>query len=239
MNNERIIRKLKALLARTTSHNEHEAATAMRQLHLMLAKYNLDITDVQAEDNPIGEEKTSKVYCRPWKKYVGMYIAKLYFCRFYYTYMGKSKSVYTFVGTESNRLFATHIFNMIIKTVERESRKASREKYGREVCSFVNSFWLGAQDRIIERCEELITAAKEGTLQDEEGNTLPALLSVYENNELMISDWLKENLNLTSKKQRQHSSTDHTGYIKGQDTGDKVQLSRTLQGKQSPKMIGG
>jgi len=164
-----------------------------------------------------------------------MYVAKLYFCEFYYIH-GGSRTKFVLVGTEANRTFSTHILQMIFKTVERESRKQSKAHYGKEVCSFVNSFWTGASNRIRVRCEEMIGNAKEGSMEDEEGNKLPALLSVYEQNEILINDFMS-NMSLSTKPLRT-KVTDKAGHVAGIKTGNEVQLSRTIQGSSSPKLLG-
>ena len=236
MSQERIIGKMKKLLAMAEGKaNEHEAMVAAKQLHAMLAKHNISMEDLSGEDNPIERDRVD-VSNRPWKRSVAGKIAELYFCEFYYATINSSKASYIFVGTEANRSFAIYIFKMIVKVVERESRIESKKQYGREVSGFVNSFWTGAANRIIIRCNELIDSAKAGTLQDEEGNTLPALLSIYEQTTINLEEWLSENTDLVTTKTRTRV-TDSAGYTKGQETGDKVQLSRTLQGNQSPKLL--
>lgn len=237
MSNQRIIEKMKKLLAMADSKvNENEAMTAARQLHAMLAKHNISIEQLNEDEDTVNHEGVNQK-CRPWKRIVAMYIAKLYFCEFYTSRAG-TKSDYMFVGSEANRTFAIHIFKMVVKTIERESRIESRKLYGKEVSSFVNSFWTGAKDRIVERCNELMTQAKDGTLEDEEGNTLPAMLSTYERIQIQLEDWMSDNLNLKSYKARTKADN-RAGLNKGREAGNKVQLSRSLQSKNSTKLIGG
>lgn len=236
MSNKRIIEKMKKLLAMTESKNENEALSATRKLHAMLAKHNISIDSLHTEDNAIGRDSEHQV-CRPWKRSVAGAIARLYFCDFYYTKYGK-KSDYVFVGTESNRIFAIHIFKMVIQVVERTARVESKAIYGKEDCSFVNSFWTGAKNRIVERCEDLMAKGKEGTLEDEDGTTLPALMDIYKSMEIKIEGFYKEiGMDLKPAPTRTRI-TDHNGYNKGKETGDKVQLSRSLQSNESPKLIG-
>ena len=237
MSQDKIINKLKKLLAMSESTaNENEAMTAARQLHAMLARHNISIDDLSTEENPIGKARFES-NSRPWKRIVADEVAKLYFCRFYFVNSRKGRAFYIFVGTEANRIFALYIFKMIVNIIERDARKESKKLYGKEDCGFVNSFWTGAQIRITERCRELIDAAKTGTLEDEEGNTLPALLSLYEQTDIILEGWMSDNLslNIVSNKTR---TTNADGYNKGQESGDKVQLSRTLHNGQSPKLIG-
>jgi len=238
MNQDRIIAKMKKLLAMAEgTANENEAMSAARQLHAMLAKHNISMEDLSSEENPVNKDGIETAN-RPWKRIVASKIAELYFCSFYFQDSYKSgKAHYMFVGTEANRTFAIYIFKMIVKVVEKGARVESKKRYGKEDCGFVNSFWTGAKTRITERCNELIGAAKAGTLEDEEGNTLPALLSTYEQTKITLDAWCSDNLSL-SKVSNRTRATNAAGYNKGQEAGNRVQLSRTLHGNQSPKLLG-
>lgn len=227
MKESRLINKMKKLLAMANDKSsENEAAIAMRQLHALLSKHNISMAEV--EDNGDAEEQVDRSHelhrDRPWKRLVALNIAKLYFCDMYFTRIGGGKSNYFFVGTETNRTFALAIFDMVIKTIERESRAESRKLHGKEVSSFVNSFWTGAQVRIAQRCQELIAAAKEGSLEDGEGSNLPAMLSTYEHHSLMTKEFLSD-MNMKTEKVKTRANDIH-GYEKGQEAGSKVQLSR-------------
>lgn len=235
MDTTSIIRKMRALLAMSESTaNEYEAMAAARQLHAMLAKHNMSV-DVLSYEEDIGEEEYETTI-RPWKRLLANHIAKLYFCKYYHVKYSSRNGSIVFVGSEANRTFALHIFKVIVKTIERQANKESRRLYGKENCGFVSSFWAAAKTRIVERCEELMEAAKEGTLEDEEGNTLPALLSTYESIQLALEDYADKNLDLTYKTSRTKVSN-HAGATKGRETGNKVQLSRAIQCDVSLKML--
>lgn len=234
--NDKLIRKMQKLLAMTESCNEHEAMTATRQLHFMLAKHNISIEDLSdTSDVQFGEDKV-EFSNYPWKRRVGLNIAKLYFCDFYFSQTRKNYADFVFIGTQENRMFAIHIFKMIIKTIEREARNESRKFYGKVDSKFVVSFWAGACLRICERCRELIQSAKDGTLEDDEGNTLPALLSIYDQMQINLDKWKSDNLNLVSAKNNLRTK-DLNGLAKGKEAGSKVQLTRAIQSKQSPKLL--
>ena len=240
MQDSRLIQKMKKLMAMANDKSsEHEATTALRQLHALLAKHNISMEQIESADEEQEEiqESFELHKDRPWKRMVALHIAKLYFCEMYYVKLGGGKSNYAFVGTEANRTFALAIFNMVVKTVERESRAESRKHYGKEVSGFVNSFWTGAMNRICERCNQLIESAKAGTLEDDEGTTLPAMVSTYELQKQRVDDWLSANHNLKQTKTRTRA-TDPNGARAGRAAGDRVQLSRGLQGKAAPKALG-
>ena len=238
MSQEKIIARMKKLLAMSEDGaNEHEAMLATKRLHSLLAKHNISMSELSTEENPVGEggfESRS----RPWRRLVAAKIAELYFCSFYYQQSARSNCVhYMFIGSEANRAFAIHISNLIFKAIEYDARVESKRMYGKEEGSFVNSFWTGAKQRIIERCDDLIDSAKEGTLEDENGINLPALLPVYEQNQIRIDDWKSINLPDLRKKMTTTSINNRYGLAKGRQAGNRVQLSRSLQGKQQ-KLLG-
>lgn len=237
MTDSKVIEKLRKLLALTESNNEHEALAAARRLHAMLAKHNISMSDLDRKEDTLGQEYIVTV-TRPWKQLVAQSIARLYFCEFYVCRLGGSKAQFFFVGTEANRMFAMHIFQMVVTTVERESRRESKKLYGKENSGFVNSFWSGAQVRIGERCNELIQSAKEGSLQDEDGTFLPVMLNTYDLAVKQTQQWIQDNLTGLKQRPTRLKCSDTAGWQAGQNTGDKVQLSRALQSKNSTKLLG-
>lgn len=239
MSQDKIIARMKKLLAMSEgTANEHEAMIATRRLHIMLAKHNISITDLSDDGKEeIGEEGFT-TRSRPWKRLIANKIAELYFCSCYTSgYKGDSSKDIMFVGSEANRMFAIHITKLIIKVIERQGHKECKDATGRSTGPFYNSFLTGAQRRISERCNELIESAKAGTLEDEEGNMLPALLSTYDVISLDLDHWISKNLNL-SKGTARTKSTCTEGHNAGIAAGNKVQLSRALQSQNAPKMIG-
>lgn len=236
---DKIIDRMKKLLAMSEGKgNEHEAMIAAKRLHAMLAKHNISMSELNSEQNPVGDEGFES-RSRPWKRIVGMYVAELYFCSFYSMDSSKTKGAkrFMFVGTEANRSFAVYICNMIFKTIEREGHAQCRQYTGKTTGPFYNSFLTGACERISDRCKELIASAKSGTLEDEEGNTLPVLLSVYDQNKLIVNDWISDNLKLKIKNCTT-KITNRAGHAAGTEAGNKVQLSRAIQKKNTPKRLG-
>jgi len=231
---DKLITRMKALLAMSNDKgSEHEALIATKRLHVMLAKHNISMCDLNDTGTESIEQDFETYDDRPWKRIVANKIAELYFCEFYRVKGTGRKSEYFFIGTTANRIFAIHILNLIVKIIEKEARIESRKVYGKENCGFVNSFWFGAKERIVERCNELISRAKEGSLVDEDGTSLPALLSIYDHSNILNKLWVKNNdsLNLISR-------TNRLGRAAGEDAGNKVQLSRSLHRSSAPKLLG-
>jgi len=231
MQNSKIISKMKKLMAMAEgSANENESMTAARQLQVLLAKHNISMSelDTPEEDKEEIESSYESHKCRPWKRVVAISIAKLYFCDMYFCRLGNGKSNYFFVGTETNRTFAMQIFKMVVSSIEKESRKQSKEIYGKEDSSFVNSFWTGAMHRISQRCSDMVEEAKRGEIVDDNGTNLPALVSIYEENNRRITEFLSPvTLKTCTAKTR---ATNTVGLSRGGKAGDRVQLNRAVGG---------
>lgn len=82
---EDIIRKVKALLARSRSQNEHEAAVAAAKAQEILQQYNLDLSLL--EDAPKPEyvrENITLETMRVWRKRLAHRLAQFNFCKFFF-----------------------------------------------------------------------------------------------------------------------------------------------------------
>lgn len=77
---ERVIRKIKHCLALSTSSNEHEAATAMRQAQALMAKYRLTETQVNLSDVGLTKAEVAKVRREQWEVMLGAVVAKVFDC---------------------------------------------------------------------------------------------------------------------------------------------------------------
>jgi len=127
------------------------------------------------------------------------------------------------------------IFKLVVSSIEKESRKQSKEIYGKEDSSFVNSFWTGAMHRISQRCSAMVEEAKRGEIVDDNGANLPALVSVYEENNRRVTEFLSTvTLKTANSKTR---VTDTEGLSRGSKAGDRVQLNRAISGT-AAKQIG-
>lgn len=123
--NDKLIKRMQKLLEMSQdSSSEQEALIATKQLHAMLAKHNLTLTDIQKSDLDIGETKMYNEVNWPWKRQILMAISKLYFCSAYFVVTKKNYACYVIVGTEANRIFveslAQHIFRVVVKASRKD-----------------------------------------------------------------------------------------------------------------------
>lgn len=234
---EKIIKRMQNLLAMSQdTSSEHEAAIAMKRLHSLLAKHNVSMAELNTTPDTVEDSDGFETYNWPWKRIVLNAVGNLYFCKSYYSMTRKNYANYFLVGTESNRMFAEAIVKMIFSSIEKEAKMESKKAYGKINNSFVTAFRTSAAHTISRRCQELVKMAKDGNLEDEDGSLLPVMLSVYEQNALAAQAFM-DKMNTRKGSSRTYAKN-LQGALAGQEAGNKVQLSRSLQSKNSIKQIG-
>lgn len=129
--NEKIIHKIKRCLALSKSSNENEAATALRQAHAMMAKYDISMTDIQASDIKACESNV-KTGAKPNRYQVLLIdmIARLFGCAYYLSRAlvvknGKNqwRSSWVFYGLDGYAEIAGYVF----ETLDRQIKQARRD----------------------------------------------------------------------------------------------------------------
>jgi hypothetical protein len=241
---KKIQRRMAALQAMAAdSSSENEAMIAAQRLHVLLAEYGISEFSVEAEPEidkmsfTIGHDKLGV-----WAGHIAMGIAELYFCTMYQmptVGKGKNRTRRFFITGSSNyRTSAVLMCNAVIDAVYTQSKIASatdRPK-GVDGWAFISSFRNTAGLRINQRCGELIAEARAGELVNEEtGNTLPALADAYDV-ALTAANEFNIKLNLRTKSQKQTTS-DPFGSTAGRKFGDEVGLRQGIAAESSMRLL--
>lgn len=234
---ERLLLKLKALRDMSEgAANEHESLVALRQLHALLAKHNLSISEVEVDNDRIGAESFSESNSRAVFSIISS-IARLYFCRVVQTRRAagarrKSVTDYTIAGTASDRACASAIIALVLATLRNELRasaKRDREAGRATGASYRTSFMKGASWRVQMRCQELIDAAKAGLAEDEQGCKLPALAHQYDARWQDAQNHLGQLFSNLTRPRRARPPRSTTGFYAGVAAGDRAPLNRPLE----------
>lgn len=157
---ERIVEKLRKVLALTTSPVEGEAQAAALILQDLLVKHNLDIADletrgkaksaVQEEGHDLGKAAFT------WKLNLAEGIAKHYYC---YSLVDRRGKTVRFVGRPDNVDSLKILYQWLIDQIRRVSTE-ERKKWMEETGDHVDplrwqvNFGIGAADRLVSRLEE-------------------------------------------------------------------------------------
>jgi len=227
VDNTKIIDRIRKLLklAQDAGATDGERENAVRMAHATLAKYNIDMADV---DMAGSVEKRVEIYFdekkNPCYMVIVNSIAKLFFCKVYYTpcpvgvgiHISDRKVRYYFVGRESNTLTAMLMSEWIIKTLRNEKRRLG----------VGNSFLNGASHKVASRVNQII--GNSATNTEFSNSTALAVVSLYKT-EAQANDEFLADRNLKLKKMRD-SKVDSEQYKAGSEYGEKINLNQQVSG---------
>ncbi|WP_455363568.1 DUF7168 domain-containing protein [[Eubacterium] cellulosolvens] len=235
---EQILKKVQKLLklANNKAASEGERDNAMRQAHKFLAKYNLDLADVdaanaeetrQAKGEP-REEHTHRFYGRPWARHAASAVGRLFFCDYLYVSHKKATDVkHYFIGRRSNAITASLMAEFVVKSIMREGKRQQREFD--EDNGWFRAFCWGASHKVSDRVNKLIAGEDESQTTEAPGTAL-VLASYYEQeraaNQLMIRQ-----LHPALRKGRGGKGYAYGGdaYSRGKAYGSTVSLNRQVK----------
>jgi hypothetical protein len=203
---EKLIDKIKKLLALSKSPNEAEAELAAQRAHEILTKYKLSMDDVEEKEIREGNVITGRSL-KKWRHILIDNIAKYYYCQCL-QYEGDSGYYrIVFIGQKHNIIICKSMYDYLEKSILRECRNIHKNaKY-----KYRETFKLGMVLRISERLKEFskITNTDERALVITENKLIEKYL---ENKEVYTQkiDYDLENIN---------------AYMKGKMAGNKVSLN--------------
>jgi len=148
------VRKLLALADSSKNSHEHEREVAMQAAMDLLAKHNLNMTQVNNSSLEIRpEEVRVNLKLDPWIRDVLSAACRLYYTDYYMTgnrnWQGRIERHPVFVGTAENIAVTIDMAAWLINSIRQESNRVYREQFERR------SFRVGAADRILRRAFEI------------------------------------------------------------------------------------
>lgn len=159
MSNEKIIERIKNLLDLSRNNpNEHEAMAAALKAQELMAKYHVDVMDVEGEEltDEIIESELFVGNGDKWKFILGSVIAKNFCCKVYY----RGKDTIVFYGYEKDAKIATQVFDFLFKTGNKLADRCYYEYYkqGKSTKGIKNQYLIGYCDGIKTVLERQCTA---------------------------------------------------------------------------------
>lgn len=247
----KMIEKVRKLLALSQSSNENEAALAAEKAQAMLAEYNLSMADVATEDK-VGEDFiidaddiTESV---PWRRQVAGNVARMYFCSYFYTHRYDAstsrrcgyvrKDIHSFVGATHNIVVAKMMFQYLSQTVERLATEGSMQYTPGERGPYKTAFKAACARRLGSRIEARIQAARAGQIKTEAGTTLPALASLYDRTKQQLTAFVEKKVGELGKGRSPVAHTHMGGVRDGQKAGDSISLDQQISGKAGGHLLG-
>jgi len=225
---EQIIDKVKKLMALSKGSNfEGETDTALQKARDLLAKYNMDMSEVEAkayqEAKP--EFKESDIQVGAWQfplaKVIGSYVN----CSPFYS-SGINGQCIRFIGMKAELEICIYTYHHVAQQIDKMCRnkrkelRAEREESGlnrqdrRASSEFTKGYALGIIYRLKERIETRLQSEVKGTA-----------LVLVEHPKIM--QWKRANLVASNRRSRITASG--TGYSQGYRDGDKVTINPGLR----------
>jgi hypothetical protein len=222
-------------LADNAAATEGERDNALRMAHATLAKFNLDMSQVDAvshdKQDPRNKDALVMTDAAPWVRSLASAVADLFFCSFFFTQRWDhnlhSKTHMYFVGRQSNIVTAMEMTSYLVKSIMKEA--AATAKANGQGSKFKTSFCKGASATIYWRCKDIRNQAEAVKNTAASSSTALVLVDVYaaekKANEVMIAETVGK---LESKKSGAHRAG--AGYYEGVEFGKTVSLNKQVNG---------
>lgn len=224
-----LIRKIKALLAKTIEQGatEFEAMNAMAKAHELLAKHQLELSDLDIREE--GTEKIS-VELDIIKNDLAVNVAKYCECRVWQN--SKEKKLY-FLGIKTDALFADWLILALADFVTKQEvsfmfsddcTTTAKGTKAKQAKLEINSFVQGCCKRINERLrEEIMKRERERRSFTSTGRDLVPL-----KNAMITEAFAKLNLNLGRARETKRQNVDPNAYSAGRKAGESVGFNRPV-----------
>lgn len=248
MNHDKIVERVRKLLALAKSANEHEAALAAFKAQELLTEYNLKLDDVKEGDTEeliIDGEMVSD--SRPWRRAMAANLARLYFCSYHYRYVyaGTAKRAcgyirydrHHFAGAPHNVAVCKSIFAYLCDTIDRLAKESGLKQPVRGRAMFMTSFRHAAANRVTQRLADKWSGLMRGTdpLLANANKNLPMVLEqTQERIEQFVQQQAGE-IKSVVQKAKIHSLE---GALAGRKAGDGISLESQIEQSASPYLLG-
>jgi len=245
----KIIDKIKKLISLSTSSNEHEAALAASMAQDLLNKYNLSMTEVERNEEEVGEEGIYLGGKVPtWVGQLFLNVGKMFNLKTIISYSGGSrysnkgrKAIYNWIGTELDRQTSKFIFEYLRETIERLSENyASKEmKYGfhkrGSKLSIKRSYQLGAFYSLRDNIDKMIKEKMEATKVESSSS---ALVHLKNQKDIAVQSYMAKKYPVLGVKKTSGSIGDLAGYNQGSIDGKSISINKGVNGANQTKSLG-
>lgn len=220
MDSDKILDKVRKLLALGSSPNEAEAALAIQKAHDLLAAYNLALSDVGPGTDDIHETVLAEGQrLRAWKTHLSLMVARANFCDLLIRKArvdGKVESRVCLVGKLCNCLAARMMIDYLLEAIARMANDYfAIDRLARE------SYTQGLAMNLSQRLNAIV---KEDSAP---GSAIHALV-VSEHGK--IQAYLAAIAGLRQRYLKQ-SVGDSNSFAQGQRDGDSISLSKQVSGQ--------
>ncbi len=259
-NRQTIIDRIRKLLALATSPNEHEALAAAEMAQALLAKYNLEMSDIGGVDDPTIHDNDMLTDRASWVKALLSEVAKLYMCGYFSTsypawwikqnnlgagnkklLAGGHAHIYlkhSFVGTQANVIVAKAIGIYLIDTMQQLCAADVLNYPKEERLKARYAFMKACTVRLCARLKERRRATASNASATGTTN-LPALMPLYLQAQQRYEEWKEASSIKFKRGTKMPTIVDHAGgAAAGWKAGDKIGLNQQVAGGKAVPQLG-
>lgn len=214
MQQERIVDKIRKLLALSKSDNPHEAAVALQKATQLMEEYqikNIDLIPEQDVTHSDIESVTGQHYI--WAKTLAFSCAKLFDCT---TINYTDKKGFRFIGEEQNIVCANQLFWHLFRAWKGMCSTDYKKDQPLDRKLYRKSHGLGFASTIYKRVQELTEKRHENIVK----STGTDLVVV---SDAKLNQYMEDNFKLRKAPSRS-LTTSGSGYSQGMAAGKKVNL---------------
>jgi hypothetical protein len=155
---DRVLDRIRKLLALAGSPNQHEAEIAMRKAHELMLRHNIESTAARIERDYVvrhlgdPERRGTRVDSAVAGLLSEFFFVKVIRVPVYLPRMGKSGKVYEIAGTRANVEMASHVYAFLLATAERlwnQNRHDARVRNGRDRLAYQSGVVGGFRDKLL------------------------------------------------------------------------------------------
>jgi hypothetical protein len=156
---DRVLDRIRKLLALAGSPNQHEAEIAMRKAHELMLRHNIEAAaathaDRHYEVRHLGDphKRGTRVEAETVCLLSEFFFVKVIRVPVYLPRLGKSGMVYEIAGTHANVEMASHVYAFLLATAERlwsENRHDARVRNGRDRLVYQSGVIGGFRDKLL------------------------------------------------------------------------------------------
>jgi hypothetical protein len=161
---DRVLDRIRKLLALAGSPNQHEAEIAMRKAHELMLRHNVEATAARAEHNyevrHLGDpgRRGTRVDSEIAGLLSEFFFVKVIRVPVYLPRLGRAGKVYEIAGTHANVEMASHVYAFLLGTAERlwnENRHDARVRNGRDRLAYQAGVVGGFRDKLLSERKDL------------------------------------------------------------------------------------
>lgn len=155
---DRVLERIRKLLALAGSDNQHEAEIAMRKAHELMLRHNIEVASANAalgyEVCLVGDpaKRTSAVESEIASLLSELFFVKVIQLPVYLPLAGKRGSLFELTGTRPNLAMASHVYAFLLATAERlwrDNRDDARVQSGRDRLAYQAGVIRGFRDKLV------------------------------------------------------------------------------------------